>query len=130
METSPTTTNRTATPTKQNESRFVSPPVDVLENKEELIVYIDLPGVKKDDVTINIDKDQLLIEARREQHEIQHRPLMAEYRPVSLFRRRFAIQQGSVEVDKVTADLQNGVLRLALPKAARMKPRVIQVTSG
>lgn len=112
------------------ESSFAVPAVDVLENKEELVVYIDLPGVKKEDVTIHLDKDQLVIEARRASADANSpKPLMAEYRHVS-FRRRFALQQGSIEGDKVTADLQEGVLRLALPKAARMKPRVIPVTSS
>ncbi len=110
--------------------RFVAPPVDVLENKDELVVYVDVPGVKKDDVSIRIDKDQLVIEARRAAaDDTAKRALMTEYRPVSL-RRQFAIQQGSIEVDRVTADLQNGVLRLTLPKAARLKPRVIPVTAS
>lgn len=129
METNPTTSNnRTPNVVKQDQPRFIAPPVDVLENKEELIVYIDLPGVKKDAVSIHIDKDQLLIEAQRAQEE-SGKPLMLEYRPLN-FRRRFGIQQGTIEVEKVSADLQNGVLRLTLPKAARMKPRVIPVTSG
>lgn len=113
----------------QREPKFVLPPVDVLENKEELIVYVDLPGVKKDDITIHLDKDQLVIEARRTTEEHSAKTLMTEYRPVN-FRRKFALQQGTIETEKVTADLQDGVLRLALPKAARMKPRVIPVTSS
>lgn len=123
------TKSNTQSVTAHEQTRFVSPFVDVLENKEELVVYVDLPGVKKDDVAIRIDKDQLVIEARRAPEEKIGRPLVVEYQPTGL-RRQFTIQQGSVEVDKVSADLQNGVLRLALPKAARVKPRVIPVTSG
>jgi len=128
MEPGNTTTTNAPAGGAQRESNFVAPPVDVLENKEELIVYVDLPGVEKEDITIHLDKDQLLIEARRPE-ESRTKPLMTEYRHVN-FRRRFALQQGTVEADKVSADLQDGVLRLALPKAARMKPRVIPVTSG
>ena len=124
-----TVSNNTAPTRTAEEVRFAAPFVDVLENKEELVVYVDLPGVKRDDVSIRIDKDQLLIEARREANEKLGRPLMVEYRPLSL-RRQFTIQQGSVEVEKISADLQNGVLKLALPKAARVKPRVIPITTG
>lgn len=128
MEANDTIANASASAAKR-EANYVVPPVDVLENKEELIVYVDLPGVKKDDVTIHLDKDQLVIEARRSTGESRGKCLMSEYRPVS-YRRRFALQQGTVESDRVTADLQGGVLRLALPKAARMKPRVIPVRSS
>lgn len=124
-------TKTPASTTATEQTRFASPPVDVIENKDELVVYVDVPGVKKEDVSIRIDKDQLFIEARRTADDAARgrRPLVTEYRPLSL-RRQFAIQQGSIEVDKVTADLQNGVLRLTLPKAARLKPRVIPVTSS
>ncbi len=109
--------------------QFASPPVDVLENKDEILVLVDVPGVKKDNLTIHVDKDQLTIEAERTTAPQQGSALATEYRPLPL-RRRFAITQGSVDVDRITAELQNGVLRLTLPKPARMKPRVIKVTSG
>lgn len=125
----PNTTTNASAGAPQRDTNFVVPPVDVLENKEELIVYVELPGVEKDNITIHLDKDQLLIEARRSAEDKPFKSLMTEYRPAN-YRRRFALQQGTVEADKVTADLQDGVLRLALPKAARMKPRVIPVTSG
>jgi len=129
MEQPNATTTSASGASTQRDANFVVPPVDVLENKEELIVYVDLPGVKKEDITIHLDKDQLLIDALRPTEESRAKPLMTEYRHVN-FRRRFALQQGTLEADKVTADLQDGVLRLALPKAARMKPRIIPVTSG
>ena len=128
MEQPNATTTSASGASTQREANFVVPPVDVLENKEELIVYVDLPGMKKEDITIHLDKDELLIEAYRTSEEQRAKSLMTEYRHVN-FRRKFALQQGTVEGDKVTADLQDGVLRLALPKAARMKPRVIPVTS-
>jgi len=114
---------------ESEQRRFVSPPVDVLENKDELLVLVDVPGVTKENLTIRIDKDQLTIEAERTPAQEEGAPLVTEYREQSL-RRRFAITQGSIDVDRVTADLQNGVLRLALPKAAQLKPRLIKITSG
>jgi len=122
--------NNSRTANQANEqARTVLPPVDVLENKDELLVLVELPGVKKDDVAIHVDKEQLTIEGKRSTASASGSALVTEYRALN-FRRQFVITPGSVDVDKITADLQNGVLRLTLPKAARMKPRTIAVTSG
>jgi len=129
MDNTSMSSTRNQTPKQAEQPRFASPPVDVLENKDELVVLVDVPGVTKEKLSIRIDKDQLTIEAERTPDQEQGTPLATEYRAQGL-RRRFAITQGSIDIDRVTADLQNGVLRLALPKAAQLKPRVIKVTSG
>ena len=56
MEQPNATTTSASGASTQREANFVVPPVDVLENKEELIVYVDLPGMKKEDITIHLDK--------------------------------------------------------------------------
>lgn len=96
-----------------------APPVDIYENKDEILIQADVPGVAKDDLAIHLDKDQLTIEA--------HRPRGVE--PAFDYKRTFVVPRG-IDAEKIGASLQSGVLTLKLPKSAAMRPRQISVTSS
>jgi len=113
--------------TTQARSRAVAPPVDVYENREEFLLVTDMPGIKKDDLRIHLDKGQLTLEAQRAEPADGKR-LASEIRYTN-YRRAFSVPQG-IDVDKVSAELQQGVLRVHLPKSAAVKPRQIQVQSS
>jgi HSP20 family molecular chaperone IbpA len=115
------------TPVKQAKPQAVAPPVDVYENREEFLLIADLPGTSKDDLRIHLDKGQLTLEARRND-PVVGRTLASEIRAVE-YRRAFSIPQG-IDADRVSADLQGGVLSIHLPKSAAVKPRQIQVRAG
>lgn len=104
-----------------------APAVDIYENADELLVLADLPGVEKDQLAINYDKGQLTIEGRRAPLS-DGRVLASEQRPLD-FRRAFLVPQG-IDTDKITADLNQGVLRVHLPKSSSLKPRQIQVKAS
>lgn len=104
-----------------------APYVDVFENEQEILVVADLPGVAREDLSIELDENELTIEGRRKPHT-EGTSLSAEYRP-SDFRRSFVLPQG-IDRDKVDAQLAAGVLRLRLPKAEALRPRRIEVRSG
>jgi HSP20 family protein len=105
----------------------IAPGCDIHENKEEILLVADLPGVATDALQINIDNGELVFEA--------HRPvsttgtvLGAELRECD-FRRRFALPPG-IDGAKINAELKHGVLRLHLPKSDALKPRQISVKAG
>lgn len=107
----------------------VLPRVDVFENEDELVLFFDVPGVAKDDLRIDIDKDRLTVEARRgEPKEPTGSALDVEYRAVD-YRRTFLVPRG-VDRENVEATLKNGVLCLKLPRSSSVKPRTVQVKSG
>jgi len=105
----------------------IAPTVDVFENKDELLIVADVPGVSKDDATIHLEKGKLTLEARR-QDEQRGNLLGAEFRAFD-YRRSFLVPQG-IDADKIVAELSNGVLRVHLPKAASLKPRQIPIKSA
>ena len=104
---------------EKTERQAFAPPVDIFENKDEILILADLPGVTPADLSVNLDKEQLTIAARRA-------PAGEE---AFDYRRTFVVPRG-IDADKISASLQNGVLRLALPKPAALKPRQIAVTAG
>ncbi|MFT3773517.1 MAG: Hsp20/alpha crystallin family protein [Minicystis sp.] len=97
-----------------------APPVDIYENKDEILILADVPGVSQDELAIHFDKDELTIEAHRAQTSGD---------PAFDYKRMFVVPRG-IDAERIAASIQNGVLRLTLPKSASMKPRQISVTSA
>jgi len=108
-------------PEKVAQRATVAPAVDIFENKEELLIVADLPGVAKEDLAIQFDKGHLVLEGRLREFGPEEEPFD--------YRRTFVIPQG-IDAEKISANLQNGVLRVALPKPAALKPRQITVTAA
>lgn len=107
--------------------RYTVPVVDILEGAEGLAMYIDMPGVAKENMTINLEQGILTIEGRVESKA----PAGDIYREFTLanFYRQFRIPEG-IDQEKVTASYANGVLNLLLPRVEAAKPRRIEIASG
>ncbi len=103
---------------------YMMPAVDVYENDKEILLIADMPGVKKENLNIRLEKDELTIEGRRESFT-EGTPLNAEW-PECTYRRSFTINQ-SIDIDKVEAELKNGVLTIHLPKPETVQPKQIPV---
>lgn len=100
--------------------RSVAPPVDILEGPDETWLVADLPGVKKEDLEIELQHNELRLRA--------HAGERFDEEPFD-YVRSFRLPPG-IEGDKVSADLRDGVLTLKLPKPAELKPRKIDVRVG
>lgn len=108
----------------RSQERYVTPPVDIYETAQGLVVKADLPGVAKEDLDLRVENSQLTIRGRAN-HAVRGEPLYREYELVHFFR-QFELTD-SVDQEKISADLKNGVLTLSLPKAEEAKPRRIEV---
>ena len=106
----------------------MTPACDIYENKDEVLLLADLPGVTSDGLKINIENGELALEARRELPVGKGTAIGLEFRSCD-FRRRFAVPTG-IDNAKVAAELKDGVLRLHLPKSESLKPRQISVKAG
>lgn len=113
-------------PEKSSRLPSVSPLVDIFENDDEIVLHADMPGLQKDDVSINIDNGRLSIVGTR---QVEKRGVIQyeEFGDVE-YRRVFSVPQ-SIDVGKVNAELKEGVLRLHLPKSEKAKPRQIKISS-
>jgi len=101
--------------------------MDVFEEKDELVVRAELPGVGKDKIDINIDKDTLRIEAEKASEEkTDERNYYLCERCSGKFMRSLTLPY-PVDGNKVTASFENGVLEIRLPKAEEAKSRHIEV---
>jgi HSP20 family molecular chaperone IbpA len=96
-----------------------SPPVDIYENEHELLLIADTPGTTKEQVSIDVEQDQLKLTAAATTPD----GVNVEYR--RLFRVGVA-----VDTQAISATLKNGVLTIRLPKAEAYRPRKIEVRAA
>jgi HSP20 family protein len=102
------------------------PTVDIWESDQALVLQADVPGVKKDDVEINLDQDVLTISGRVSLDDYNGlRPVYSEFN-VGNFFRRFSLGE-TIDQAAITADMEEGVLTVTLPKKERAQPRKITV---
>src|SRR5262245_38138947 len=114
-------------PTEVTRGVTVTPPVDILETEDELLLFADLPGVREDDVDIRFENGELTLHARRAPTQATGQWLWEN--ESGDFFRAFRISE-QVDASKIWAELKHGVLTLHLPKVEAAKPRKISVRGG
>ncbi len=103
-------------------------PVDVYTTPDEIVVVAAVPGLEPEDVAITFEGDTLTIRGQFPERLENVNYVMAE-RFHGSFVRTLQLNV-PVEADKIEATFENGVLKLVLPKAEAIKPRVIKVKAG
>ena len=118
--------NTTSTP-GQTQGVTWMPPVDIHESEDAYTLVADLPGMKKEDITVNIVEDRVTLKGSRKREERHEEKGYRRYeRAEGTFERSFRIN-GGVDGSKVEATFENGVLTVKLPKPEETKPRQIEV---
>ena len=102
----------------------LTPRVDILETDDEILLYVDLPGVLPDDVDVRFENGELMLRGRRTPRTMG-RPWLWEYEAGG-FHRVFRLAE-DIAADKISAELKNGVMTVHLPKIEAAKPRRIAV---
>ena len=100
-----------------------TPAADIYETESGYLIALDLPGIKRDAVEIDIDDNRLLIKGTRVVDESKTR---RSERPRGKFVRSFTVPV-SVDQNKIDADYKDGVLQVRLPKRAEQKAQKIEV---
>ncbi|MFW6105467.1 MAG: Hsp20/alpha crystallin family protein [Chloroflexota bacterium] len=104
-----------------------APAIDVYQTPSEIVVKAALPGVKPEDVNIDITGDTLTIkgESKAEQ-EVKREDYLYQERRYGAFSRSVVLP-GGLKSDKAEATIEDGVLTLTIPKAEEVKPKAIKV---
>jgi HSP20 family protein len=104
-----------------------TPSVDISETEGEYQIQVEIPDVKKDDVKITLEDGVLTIQGQRKQEKEQQSTKYHRIeRSYGSFARTFSLPD-VIEVEKVKAEFQDGVLHLHLPKSEKAKPKTIEV---
>lgn len=103
------------------------PPVDIYENEHQIVMKLEVPGIKKEDLDIRIENNTLTVRGERKfEKEEKEENFHRIERRYGSFYRTFTLP-GTVDAEHIKADYENGVLRLTAEKRPEAKPKQIQV---
>ena len=109
-------------------SRPAVMPMDAWREGDAFRIEFDLPGVAEETLDIDVERNVLTIRAERPARTGDWEPLAAE-RPTGLFSRQLVLGE-NLDLERLEAHYDNGVLSLTVPVAEKAKPRKVQVTRG
>jgi len=108
-------------------TRTYVPTADIFETEAALTVSLEMPGVDKGAVDVNVEDGVLTVEGRLDFSKYQDmQPVYTEYN-VGNYRRSFSLSN-KIDQGRISADVSDGVLTLVLPKAEEAKPRRIAIS--
>ena len=116
-----------------DESAWISgawtPPVDIYETDEALVMKAELPGFSKDDISIELKENTLVIKGeRKHEDEVKEGNYHRMERSYGAFQRAFMLPI-TVDQEKVKASYNDGILELRLPKVQAAQPKRIAVSA-
>ena len=109
-------------------SRPAVMPMDAWRDGDTFRIEFDLPGVAPETLDIDVERNVLTIRAERPARRGDRETLAAE-RPTGLFSRQLVLGD-NLDLERLQADYENGVLALTVPVAERAKPRRIEISRG
>jgi HSP20 family protein len=121
-----TLTRETRESDRGQAEQFITPPSSVTEIADGYMLEIEMPGVKKDGLDISFENNELTITGRRSLPRVEGTLIHRESRPEN-FRRVFELDP-SIDAEKISAKIDQGLVALTLPKAEHVKPRKITVS--
>jgi HSP20 family protein len=106
-----------------------NPSVDIYETDDALVIKAELPGVSKDDVSIDVHQNTLTLRGQRKHEaEVKDEQYHRVERSYGSFQRSFTLPS-TIDYEKVQATFKDGVLELHLPRLESAKPRQIAINS-
>lgn len=118
-----------AAPEQTRPGAVCSPATDIFENDNSITVLSDMPGVKAQDLKIDLRENMLTLTGRVTAPETANESDVLREYPSGTFFRQFTLSE-TIDQTKIDAKLTDGVLRLELPKIERAKPRQIAVRTS
>jgi HSP20 family protein len=117
-------------PTISAVAKGFKPAYDVIETTDHFLMSFDMPGVKKEDIKIEVQGNNLMISGERRSNPLSEGPgVRSGGQSYGKFERSFELPT-SVGIERIEARLENGVLNLTLPKVEESKARTIEIQSG
>lgn len=116
---------------REGDIQLLVPTMDVLRREDDMVVRVELPGIKQDDIDISVSDDMLVISGeRKEEHETREDDYMMRESSWGSFERRIALPKG-IDPDTIHAEFTDGVLEVTIPQAHMLEePRAHHIAIG
>jgi HSP20 family protein len=112
---------------RTEEMELAAPAVDLYEEKDDIVVKAELPGMDKDNIEVNLTDHTLTIKGeKKKEEEVKEENYYRSERSYGSFLRTLELPKG-VHTDKVKASFKNGILEVRLPKTEEAKAKEVKV---
>ncbi len=106
------------------------PAVDIYETKDAIVLNVELPGVTKEDISLEAKESTLTLRGEKKlEKDVKEESYHRMERTYGSFMRAFTLP-GTMQQDKVKAKFKDGILEVTIPKAEEAKPKQIKVDVG
>jgi len=112
--------------TKKSFTTYITPPADLYETQDSYLIFLDMPGVSKDDLNVKVIDNRLIVQGKFEIEKPKDSEVLFNEIEKGEYRREF-ILSGDVDRNKIEAKLVNGVLTLTLAKREESKEIEIKI---
>ncbi|TNF50166.1 Hsp20/alpha crystallin family protein [bacterium] len=110
------------------ESTSWNPPVDIYETKDDIVVNVEVPGISRDLISVEVKDEVLIIQGERPfEKDVDKEQYHRIERTYGKFRRSFILGV-QVQIDLIKASYRDGVLEIFLPKVEEVKPKKIEIS--
>ena len=109
--------------------KYFIPAVDIFETKHDVTVIAEMPGVTVDGIDVMLEDDVLTITGRKEAEEFADAKILLQEYESGNYQRRFTVAE-TIDQEKIKASMNDGLLKVVLPKSEPAKPRKIEVQIG
>jgi HSP20 family molecular chaperone IbpA len=116
-------------PTGRDEQPVLRPQVDIYEDAHGIMVQAEMPGVSKERLNVQADRNNLLIEGEAEIDMPQGMEAIYADVQATRYARSFVLS-GELETDAIDAKMKDGVLTIRIPKRSEFRPRKVEVRAG
>jgi HSP20 family protein len=103
----------------EKQSRTISPSLNAKETEKEILLSFELPGFAKEDIDIHLEKDQLIISAKHQEEKEENNDKWLRKEISSGHYSRRVTLPDNINADKISAEANNGILTVSLPKALK-----------
>jgi HSP20 family protein len=112
----------------EKKRRVIRPLSSICEENGKVIIRLEMPGVKKEDLDVRIEKDELIVSGKREPVKVEGRYLLRE-RADADYAKVYTLDE-TIDHDSIDAVIENGILTIKLAMKESVKPKKIEVKVG
>ncbi|AKJ12901.1 heat-shock protein Hsp20 [Streptomyces incarnatus] len=110
-------------------TRPAAMPMDAYRAGDDFLVHFDLPGIDPETIELDVERNVLNVRAERRSPAPEDAEMLVAERPTGTFTRQLFLGE-TLDVDRIDASYEAGVLTLRIPVAEQAKPRRIQISGG
>jgi HSP20 family molecular chaperone IbpA len=108
----------------------LQPPANILEHKHGVTLVVEMPGVSREHLQLHCDGKSLVVDGEISIEMPADMDSLYADLHTTRYRREFSLAGEQLDTDAVSASVDNGILRIEIPKREELRPRKIEVTVG